>query len=184
MSNTKRTALGIATAAGDACAAAMISMGTAYALPATGPDYDGFSDLFGSGTTATNLDASDFAANPANAAIFDASIDAFESSASAHPITNLIDALDPSAFKIMHDPDIIGTVANSDGGYLVPNGFNLLGDLAVGLDYGLLNNTGLNFPLGALIDFLVGAPVIQLAPTGAGAAAADALDPSALFAGF
>jgi hypothetical protein len=168
MSNTKRTALGIATAAGAACAAAMISMGTAYAIPDTVGalnDHDGFEDLFGAGSTATKLDASNFDANPANAAVFDKTVDIFQSSANAHPFTNLLFTLDPNLFTTATDPDIAGTIGPDAGTlgageYLVPDTF--LGDVAVGLDYGLLNNTGLNFPLGALIDFLLGAPVIPV----------------------
>ncbi len=43
---------------------------------------------------------------------------------------------------IQHDADIIGTVAGSGGGFLVPDDF--LGYLATDLDYFLLTPTGLD----------------------------------------
>jgi hypothetical protein len=102
----RRTAFGLATAAGGALAAAALSMGTAHAAFAdVVPDYDGYSDLFGAtgtqgvvstqGLADSSLDAQLFDQNPGDAASFDQAVDTFES-LDDHPIAGLINAIDPA----------------------------------------------------------------------------------------
>jgi hypothetical protein len=166
MSRKHSTALGISAAMSGAAVAAFVSMGTAHA------DADGYEDMFGapgtaglsSAQTADNLalDTSAFEQNPGNAASFDTLVDSFESTGTAHPLTQLIFAIDPSAFAVQHDADITGYLtaaqgAGDAGGYLVPDDF--LGYTAVDLDAFLLNPTGLGpLLLGPLIDVLLGFP--------------------------
>jgi hypothetical protein len=166
MSRKHSTALGFGTAMAGAAVAAFVSMGTAHA------DADGYEDLFGAPGTAglaggqaadnASLDAQLFDQNPGQALAFDQAVDTFESTGTAHPLTQAIFALDPSAFAVQHDVDIAGylTAANGAGdagGYLVPDDF--LGYLAVDLDAYLLNPTGLGpLLLGPLIDVLLGFP--------------------------
>lgn len=173
MSRKHSTAFSIGAALGGAAVAAFVSMGTAHAVPG---DADGYQDLFGApGTpglspaqTADNLalDTAAAQSNLGNAQSFDTLVDSFESTGTAHPLTQLIYALDPSAFAVQHDADIVGylTAANGSvdgvsdaGGYLVPTDF--LGYTAVDLDAFLLNPTGLGpLLLGPLIDLLLGFP--------------------------
>jgi hypothetical protein len=82
---------------------------------------------------------------------------AFEANFAEHGITNLINAIDPSAFYEQVGGGALGTIADTAGAYLVPD--SALGYLAVGLDYGLLTPTGLDFVLTPLIDILLGIPV-------------------------
>lgn len=158
MSRKHSTALGVGAAVAGAAVAAFISMGTAYAVG----DADGYTDLLGGGNLPqaadnASLDTQLFDNNPGGAAAFDASVDNFQSSPFDHGLQSLIYALDPSSFVIQHDADIIGTVLNTDGGYLVPD--NFLGYLATDLDYFLLTPTGLDpLLLGAVIDTLLGSP--------------------------
>ena len=164
MSRKYSTALGVGAAAAGAAVAAFISMGTAHAVG----DADGYQDLFGApgtpglalGQAADNvaLDTAAFQSNPGNAAAFDTLGDSFESSGTAHPLTQLIFALDPSAFQVQHDVDIAGYLTGVNaGGYLVPDDF--LGYVATDLDAYLLNPTGLGpLLLGPLIDLLLGFP--------------------------
>jgi hypothetical protein len=158
MSRKHSTALGVGAAVAGAAVAAFISMGTAYAVG----DADGYTDLLGGGNLPqaadnASLDTQLFDNNPGGAAAFDASVDNFQSSPFDHGLQSLIFALDPSSFVIQHDADIIGTVLNTDGGYLVPD--NFLGYLATDLDYFLLTPTGLDpLLLGAVIDTLLGSP--------------------------
>ncbi|HEU0190054.1 MAG TPA: hypothetical protein VFR17_02110 [Mycobacterium sp.] len=155
-------------AAGGAIAAALIGLGAAGLAHADqivvtdpSPEPDGYTDLFGGGgnlpQTADDVSLNEqlFANNPGAATAFDLSVDNFQSQAGDHPITNLINGLDPSAFAIEHDPDIVGTLQG--GGFLVPDDF--LGYLAVDLDYFLLTPTALAPALlGPVIDTLAGSP--------------------------
>jgi hypothetical protein len=160
MSRKHSTAIGIGTAMAGAAIAAFVGMGTAQADDTLTPD--GYTDLLGGGnlpqaTDDASLDAQLFDQNPGYAASFDESVDNFQSSPFDHGLQSLIYALDPSAFTIQHDPDIIGTVAGSGGGFLVPD--DTLGYLATDLDYFLLTPTGLDpLALGAIIDTLLGSP--------------------------
>ncbi|OBK38107.1 hypothetical protein A5658_27110 [Mycobacterium sp. 1245111.1] len=163
MSHKHFTAIGAAL--GGAAIAAMLGMGTATAdvgdpiadIYAPGDDY---TVLFGSlgeqGVANHALDLELLASNPSGYEAFNVAIQAFEENASEHALSNLIYAIDPSAFYLQTSDDIIGTVVNSGDAYLVPDSF--LGYLATGLDYGLLTPTGLNFVLTPLIDILVGQP--------------------------
>jgi hypothetical protein len=93
--------------------------------------------------------------NPGTAAAFDQAVDTFQSS-DAHGVADLIYAIDPSAFTLQSDPDIIGTV-NAAGQFLVPDDF--LGYLATDLDFFLLNPTGLDpLLLAPVIETLLGSP--------------------------
>lgn len=170
MSRKHSTALGLGAALGGAAVAAFVSMGTAHAVI----DADPYQDLFGApGTEGLSagqirdnvaLDASSFTSNPTGTASFDTLVDNFEESGTAHPLTQAIFALDPSAFAVQYDSDIDGYLPTSiapimDGvhGYLVPTDF--LGYTAVDLDAFLLNPTGLGpLLLGPIIDLLLGFP--------------------------
>jgi hypothetical protein len=162
MSRKHSTALGIGAAMGGAAVATFLSMGMAHADDSLVPD--GWSDLFGSsGPQAADdasLDHQMFLANPGEAASFDQAVDTFESQGLDHGITQLINAVDPSAFTVQFDPDIQGyllTPAADAGGYLVPDDF--LGYLATDLDFFALNPLGLDpVLLGPLIDTLLGFP--------------------------
>jgi hypothetical protein len=156
----RRNTVGLGIAAGAAFAtAAMIGLGSAPAAHADDTlTPDGYSDLFGaSGPQAADdhsLDLQLFDQNPGTAASFDQAVDTFQAS-DAHGIADLIYALDPSAFTVATDPDIVGTLAG--GGYLVPDDF--LGYLATDLDFFLLNPTGLDpLLLAPVIDTLLGSP--------------------------
>jgi hypothetical protein len=157
----------LATAAGGALAAAMIGMGTAHAIgdgtesdpflnTATAPD--GYSELFGGTSTVggvddASLDAQLFAENPGTATAFSESVATFEAG-NDHPITDLIYALDPSAYAFQDSAGIVGTFP--DGDYLVPD--NILGYLGTDLDYFLLNPTGLDYLLSPVVELLAGSP--------------------------
>jgi hypothetical protein len=171
MSRKHSTAFGIGTAVAGAAVAAFIGMGTAQADDSLVPD--GYQDLFGApGTTglalgqaADNVSLDEQAAlnNLGSAGAFDAAVDRFEEAGTAHPLTQLIDALDQNAFVTQFDPDINGYLPGAIDpitglhGYLVPDDF--LGYLAVDLDAYLLNPTGLGpLLLGPLIDVLLGFP--------------------------
>jgi hypothetical protein len=159
MSRKHSTALGIGAAFGGAAVATFLSMGTAHADDSLAPD--GFSDLFGSsGPQAADdatLDSQFFLQDPGGAASFDKGVDLFDSQGLDHGITQLINALDPSAFTVQFDPDISGYLVADPGGYLVPDDF--LGYLATDLDFYLLNPLGLDpLLLGPLIDTLLGFP--------------------------
>lgn len=170
IAQSRRTAAGIGVIAGGTFVAAMMSLGAApaaFAAPTgsvdspfvdTTPNPDGYSDLFGgTGTTQgsddASLDTQLFQQNPADALAFDTSVIRFEDN-NDHPITDLINALDPSAFQYQFDPDITGTMAG--GTYLIPD--DGLGYLAVELDAFLLNGLGLSAALGPVIDILLGSP--------------------------
>jgi hypothetical protein len=158
MSRKHSTALGFGTAMAGAAVAAFIGIGTAHADDTLAPD--GYSDLFGSsGPQAADnasLDAQLFDQNPGYAASFDESVDNFQSSPFDHALQSLIYAIDPSAFTLQSDPDIVGTV-NAAHQFLVPDDF--LGYLVTDLDYFLLTPTGLDpLALGAIIDTLLGSP--------------------------
>jgi hypothetical protein len=162
MSRKHSTALGVSAAVAGAAVATFLSMGTAYADDNLVPD--GYSDLFGATGTAgypaaagadnAALDASLFAQNPGDATAFDIAVDQFESN-DVHPIADLIHAVDPSAFVLQSDPDIVGT-ATMAGQYLVPD--DALGYLATDVDFFLLDPTGLGFILSPVVEILAGSP--------------------------
>jgi hypothetical protein len=165
MSRKHSTAMGVGAAVAGAAVATFLSLGTApAALADDSLAPDGYSDLFGATGTAgypaaagvdnAALDESLFLQNPGTAASFDLAVDQFES-ANAHPIADLINALDPSAFTLQHDVDIAGTI-NLAHDYLVP--VDSLGYLATELDFFLLDPTGLGFLLSPVIELLVGSP--------------------------
>jgi hypothetical protein len=166
MSRKNSTARAVGAAIGGAAVAAFIGMGTAHATPAL--DADGYSDLYGAtgtpgilfGQTATDtaLDSELFSQNPGAATAFDTAVDLFQSTGTDHGVTQLINALDPSAFQVQFDPDITGYLTGADaGGYLVPDDF--LGYLATDLDFFLLSPLGLDPALlGPVIDTLLGFP--------------------------
>lgn len=174
MSHIKTTAAGVGATFVGAAVAAFIGMGSAYADDSLTPDP--YEDLFGgSGTVGlsagqirddASLDTQLAAQSLGNAASFDAYVDNFEEAGTAHPLTQLIYGLDPSAFAVQHDPDITGYLTaaagsvdgvSDAGGYLVPDDF--LGYVAVDLDAFLLNPTGLGpLLLGPVIDLLLGFP--------------------------
>jgi hypothetical protein len=166
MSRKNSTALAVGAAIGGAAVAAFVSMGTAHAV--VGLDADGYSDLFGAsgtpgilfGQTATDtaLDSELFTSNPGAATSFDTAVDLFESTGTDHGVTQLINALDPSAFQVQFDPDIAGYLTGANaGGYLVPD--DALGYLATDLDFFLLSPTGLDPALlGPILDTLLGFP--------------------------
>ena len=156
----RRTAFGLATAAGGALAAAMISMGTAHADittpfidPYTPPDpYDVLFGAMGAqGIDNAALDSQLALTNSAGEASFQIAVDQFEASTD-HPLADLINAIDPSAFYEQVGGGVIGDLAG--GAYLAPD--DALGYLATGLDYGLLTPTGLSFVLDPLINLLLG----------------------------
>ncbi len=165
MSRKHSTALGISAAVAGAAVATFLSMGTAYAdIPGTALDADGYSDLYGAlgnenvtvaqGTANAALDQQLLIQDPTTALSFDHAVDIFESS-NVHAVADLINAVDPSAFVLQSDPDIIGTV-NAAGEYLVP--VDSLGYLAQSVDFFLLDPTGLGFLLSPVIEILLGSP--------------------------
>jgi hypothetical protein len=157
----RRIALGFGTAVGATCVAALVSMGTA---PVAGAivDADPLSDLIGAldpsaftalgapddllGVLAAGLDA-DLLAPLGFGNLLDPLIDNLvgmgtlagaEVVVDADPLSDLIGALDPSAFTALGAPD------------------DLLGVLAAGLDADLLAPLGLGALLDPVIDNLVG----------------------------
>jgi hypothetical protein len=159
----RRTGFGLVTALGGALAAAALSMGVAHAdITTVFPDPyvppDPYDVLFGAmGTQGTDnniLDGNLFISNPTGDVTFMTDVSQFEASAD-HPIADLINAIDPSAFYEQSgglDPGFVGDLAG--GAYLAPD--DALGYLAQGLDYGLLTPTGLSFVLDPLINLLLG----------------------------
>jgi hypothetical protein len=163
-----RAGFSLATAVGGAVAAAALSMGMAHATPLgtldspyvdAQPLPDPYTVLFGDapggqGTDNAALDASLFASNPTGDASFQIDVSQFEAGQD-HALENLINAIDPSAFAYQVGGLDVGDVGTLAGGaYLIPE--STLGYLAVGLDYGLLTPTGLDFVLTPLIDILLG----------------------------
>jgi hypothetical protein len=136
-------------------------------MPPVGSPPNGFTDLFGGmgelGSENQGLNVQLATENMTSAASFSHSVELFEEG-NTHPLENLINALDPSAYYNQVDAGVDGTISDSSatiGGdvlnaHLVPDDF--LGYTGTLLDYGLLNPTGLGFALEPLIDFLVGAP--------------------------
>lgn len=96
-------------------------------------------------------DLSLYDSSPGDASSFDVDASTFEAG-DDHPLADLINAIDPSAFSDQVTTGITGTL--SDGGYLVPE--NFLGYVATDLDYFALNPTGLDYLLGPVIDLLLG----------------------------
>jgi hypothetical protein len=165
MSRKNSTAVGIGAAISGAAIAAFIGMGTAHATP-NGSEADpwqntdtgGFSELFGGtgsvqGADDLSADTSLADSSSGNAAALSTDVATFEDGAD-HPITDLVYALDPSAFQFQDSPDISAVGEGFGGSYLVPDDF--LGYLATSLDYFTLNPTGLDYALGPLIDILLG----------------------------
>jgi hypothetical protein len=138
-------------------------MGTAHASPFIDPYLppDPYDVLFGAmGTQGVDnnlLDGTLFTSNPTGDLTFMEDVAAFEANAGEHGISNLINAIDPSAFYEQVGGGAVGTIADTAGAYLVPD--SALGYLATGLDFGLLTPTGLDFVLTPLIDILLGVPV-------------------------
>jgi len=163
-SNGRRLHAGfsLASLVGGALAAAALSMGTANATPFPDPysPPDPYDVLFGAagqqGIDNNLLDIATAEKDPSSFASFNTLVDAFEANAGEHGITNLINAIDPSAFYEQTGGGAVGTILDTAGAYLVPD--SALGYLAVGLDYGLLTPTGLDFVLTPLIDILTGTP--------------------------
>jgi hypothetical protein len=175
----RRTAFTFTALGGAAATAAMLGMGNANADTPYVDTYapgDAYTVLFGAegaqGAANHLLDVNAFTADPTSYAVFVNTVDAFEEAPFEHGLSNLINAIDPSAFYEQTSTGIAGTIAESGGAYLVPD--DALGYLATGLDYGLLTPTGLNFVLTPLIDILLGEPP---ATTVADAASAAALGP-------
>ncbi len=180
MSRKNSTARAVGVAMGGAAIAAFIGMGTAHAdgadVVSTYPTSDdAFQILFGAPGNA-NLDSATGAAQIASNETADANLTAtnpgdetaltnlaalFEGTGTDHALTQLVNAIDPSAFVTQSTPDIAGylTAASGDaGGYLVPDDF--LGYLATDLDFFLLSPLGLDPGLlGPLIDTLIGSEV-------------------------
>jgi hypothetical protein len=168
MSRKNSTALAVGTAITGAAVAAFISLGTAPAALADDTLLpDGFQDLYGAIGNANILPAQGLAnaaldsqliiqdgATGTTAAAFDHAVDIFESS-NVHAVADLINAIDPSAFALQSDPDIVGTF-NILGDYLVP--VDSLGYLAQSVDFFLLDPTGLGFLLSPVIEILLGSP--------------------------
>jgi hypothetical protein len=169
MSRKHSTALGIGAALGGAAVATFLSMGSAQAQPdyATNTD-DGYEVVFGNpnetglavGQGAQNLadDKELFAQNPGDASSFTTDASGFESALTGsgdHGLEQLIYALDPSAYQVNIDPNIVGYMA--DGGYLVPD--DSLGYLGTELDLFLLSPLGLDPALlSPILDTLLGFP--------------------------
>jgi hypothetical protein len=155
----RRTAFGLATAAGGALATAVLSMGTAHATPYIDPYLppDPYDVLFGArgwqGLENAKLDANLLLTNPTGDVTFEHDVVAFEAG-DDHAIADLINALDPSAFYEQIGGGAIGTL--TDGAYLVPD--DGLGYLATSLDAGLLTPLGLDYILDPLIQLLLGQP--------------------------
>ncbi|MDT5226793.1 MAG: hypothetical protein QOH94_586 [Mycobacterium sp.] len=171
----RRAAFTFSALGGAAAAAAMLGMGNANAAPVVdiyGPN-DAYTELFGSagaqGAANHLLDVNAFTSDPTSYAVFVNDVHAFEAAPFEHGLSNLINALDPSAFYEQTTAGVVGTIADSGGAYLAPDDF--LGYLATGLDYGLLTPTGLNFVLTPLIDILVGEPPASAASEGAASVA-------------
>jgi hypothetical protein len=157
MSRKHSTALGVGAAVAGAAVAAFLGMGTAYAEGGDGIP-DGYSDLFGAtGTVGLHdaaLDASLFAEDPVRAGTFDMAVDQFETY-NVHPVADLINALDPSAFVHQFEPDdIVGTFP--DGSYLVPD--DTLGYYATLIDFFFLNSTGQALLGFDVVDLLLASP--------------------------
>ena len=169
----RRSLLGLGIGAGAAFATAvMISLGSAPAahaditIPGTGtldnpvvdlyPEQDPYVDLYGAmGQQGVDDEAASVAlaqSNPGNAASFDTLVDSFLAN-NDHPLADLVNAIDPSAFYYQIDP-----VAGLTTPFLVPD--DTLGYLAQTLDFGLLNPTGLGFVLDPLIEILLGNPPV------------------------
>jgi hypothetical protein len=164
MSRKHSTAVGVGAAVAGAAVATFLSLGTAPAAHADIIlDHDGYSDLFGAtgtegviaaqGADDASLDSQLFSMNPGDATAFDTAVNTFEAN-NDHPIADLINALDPSAYVTQFDPDTVGTLAS--GGYLVPDDF--LGYLGTELDFFLLDPTGLGFILSPVVEILAGSP--------------------------
>jgi hypothetical protein len=158
-----RAGFSLASLAGGALAAAALSMGIAHADTPFPDPYlspDPYAVLFGAeGTQGADnnlLDGTLFTSNPTGDATFMEDVAAFEGNAGEHGISNLINAIDPSAFYEQTGGGALGTITDTASAYLVPD--SALGYLAVGLDYGLLTPTGLDFVLTPLIDILTGTP--------------------------
>jgi hypothetical protein len=168
-STARRKVVGVGMAAGAALAAAMISMGTAHAVPTIAPDgtendpwqnldTGGYSELFGGTGTAQGVDDASLDVqladeNSGDAAAFSQSVATFEAG-DDHPIENLIYAIDPSAYQFQDSPDIVGTFTPGD--YLVPD--DTLGYIGTELDFFLLNSTGLDYLLSPVVEVLLGSP--------------------------
>jgi hypothetical protein len=163
----RRAGFSLVTAVGGALAAAALSMGTAHADPTVVVDGfappDPYDILFGAaggdvigsqGYDNAQLDTSLLESNPSGFASFSTDVITFEQAAGEHGLENLIFAIDPSAFDLQTSADVVGTVGGASAEYLVPE--SALGYLAVGLDYGLLTPSGLDFVLTPLIDALLG----------------------------
>jgi hypothetical protein len=163
MSRKHSTALGVGAAIGGAAVAMFLSMGTAHAditIPFIDPysPPDPYDVLFGAmGTQGVDnaiLDSNLATSNPTGDLTFMTDVSQFEASTD-HPLADLINAIDPSAFYSQIgglDPGFTGDLAG--GAYLAPD--DSLGYLATGLDYGLLTPTGLAFVLDPLINLLLG----------------------------
>lgn len=163
MSRKHSTALGVGAAIGGAAVAMFLSMGTAHAditIPFIDPysPPDPYDVLFGAmGTQGVDnaiLDSNLATSNPTGDLTFMTDVSQFEASTD-HPLADLINAIDPSAFYSQIgglDPGFTGDMAG--GAYLAPD--DSLGYLATGLDYGLLTPTGLAFVLDPLINLLLG----------------------------
>lgn len=163
MSRKHSTALGVGAAVGGAAVAMFLSMGTAHAditIPFIDPysPPDPYDVLFGAmGTQGVDnaiLDSNLATSNPTGDLTFMTDVSQFEASTD-HPLADLINAIDPSAFYSQIgglDPGFTGDLAG--GAYLAPD--DSLGYLATGLDYGLLTPTGLAFVLDPLINLLLG----------------------------
>jgi hypothetical protein len=162
MSRKNSTARAAGIVLGGAAIAAFVGMGTAHADTTIPP---GWEDLLGApgtsgladgqGAADLTYDTELFQNSPGTAAAFDTAVDSFQSVGTEHGITQLINAIDPSAFVEQTTAGITGYLP--DGSYLVPDDF--LGYLATDLDFFLLNPTGLDPALlGPLIDTLLGFP--------------------------
>jgi hypothetical protein len=168
----RRTAFTLATAAGGAVAAAMLSMGMAHAdtpdIIPVAPLDDGFQVIFGApGTTGITAaqgatdkldDANLLAYNSGDETALTNDADLFQVTGSDHGLEQLIFAIDPSAYAVQSTTGIDGYLTGADAGdYLVPD--NALGFLGTDLDFFLLTPTGLDPGLlGPLIDTLLGFP--------------------------
>ncbi|WP_409434505.1 hypothetical protein [Mycobacterium sp. SMC-14] len=162
-----RIAAGLSVAAGGAVAAALIGLGAA-GIASADPYVDTYSApdpydvLFGAqgtdqgqqGWENNALDQALFDQSATNYATFYQDVVNFEENSGEHGVSNLIYAIDPSAFYEQTSADITGTLVG--GAYLVPD--DALGYLATGLDFGLLSPIGLDFVLTPLIDILLGEP--------------------------
>ena len=159
MSRKHSAALGVGAAVAGAAVAAFLSTGTAYA---TGDD--GYSDLFGAAGTVglpdaagadnATLDASLVHDDLFLAGWFHSAVDQFETY-NIHPIADLLNAFDPSAFVHQIDPsDIVGTFP--DGSYLVPA--DTLGFLATWIDFFWLDSAGQALLGSDVVNLLAASP--------------------------